>query len=76
MAILALATDLNDMKERIQRIVIGYDFDGQPVCADDLSVADSLVVLLKDAIEPTLMQTIEVSLKCYWNLSELRESYN
>lgn len=61
MAILALTTDLKDMRERIQRIVIGYDYDGQPVCADDLSVTDSLVALLKDAIEPTLMQTIEGS---------------
>ena len=56
MAILALTTSLADMKERIGRIVIGSSKSGDPVTADDLGVTGALVVLLKDAIKPNLMQ--------------------
>jgi formyltetrahydrofolate synthetase len=59
MAILALATSLEDMRERIARIVIGQDRAGEPVTADDLGIAGALTVLMKDTIKPTLMQTLE-----------------
>lgn len=59
MAILALATSLEDMRERIARIVIGQNRAGEPVTADDLGIAGALTVLMKDAIKPTLMQTLE-----------------
>ncbi|KXZ51232.1 hypothetical protein GPECTOR_13g719 [Gonium pectorale] len=59
MAVLALATDLADMRERLGRMVIGNDSKGRPVTADDLGVGGALTVLMKDAIEPTLMQTLE-----------------
>ena len=59
MAILALATDLKDMRERIGRIVIGLSRKGEPITAEDLGVAGALTVLMKDTIKPTLMQTLE-----------------
>ena len=59
MAILALTTSLADMRERLGRMVIGSDRKGQPVTADDLGVGGALAVLMKDAIMPTLMQTLE-----------------
>ncbi|KAL6066913.1 formate--tetrahydrofolate ligase [Balamuthia mandrillaris] len=59
MAILALTTSLEDMRERLARMVIGSDRAGNPVLADDLGVAGALTVLMKDAIKPTLMQTLE-----------------
>lgn len=59
MAILALTTSLADMRERLGRIVIGLDRAGNPVTADDLGVGGALAVLMKDAIMPTLMQTVE-----------------
>ncbi len=59
MAILALTTSLADMRERLGRMVIGNDRNGDPVTADDLGVGGALAVLMKDAIMPTLMQTIE-----------------
>ncbi len=59
MAILALATSLEDMRERIARIVIGQSRAGEPVTADDLGIAGALTVLMKDTIKPTLMQTLE-----------------
>ncbi|PNW73619.1 hypothetical protein CHLRE_13g566000v5 [Chlamydomonas reinhardtii] len=59
MAVLALATDLSDMRERLGRMVIGNDTQGRPVTADDLGVGGALTVLMRDAIEPTLMQTLE-----------------
>lgn len=61
MAILALATDLADMKDRLSRMVVAFDTKGGPVTADDLGLTGALMVLLKDAIEPTLMQTLEGS---------------
>lgn len=59
MAILALATDLEDMKERLRKMIVAFDKTGNPVTADDLGVAEALLILLKDSIEPTLMQTLE-----------------
>lgn len=59
MAILALATSLKDMRERIANIVIGQSRQGEPVTADDLGVAGALTVLMKDTIKPNLMQTLE-----------------
>lgn len=59
MAILALTTDLTDMRERLGRMVIGTNRAGEPITADDLGMGGALVVLMKDAIMPTLMQTLE-----------------
>jgi len=59
MAILALATDLADMRQRLARIVVGTDRKGKPVSAGDLGVAGAMAVLMKDAIKPNLMQTLE-----------------
>lgn len=59
MAILALTTDLTDMRERFGRIVIGTNMAGEAVTAEDLGVAGAMTVLMKDAIKPTLMQTLE-----------------
>eukprot|EP00640_Fibrocapsa_japonica_P000601 CAMPEP_0113953164 /NCGR_PEP_ID=MMETSP1339-20121228/90823_1 /TAXON_ID=94617 /ORGANISM="Fibrocapsa japonica" /LENGTH=638 /DNA_ID=CAMNT_0000961877 /DNA_START=26 /DNA_END=1942 /DNA_ORIENTATION=+ /assembly_acc=CAM_ASM_000762 len=59
MAILALTTSLEDMRDRLGRIVIGMSKSGDPVTADDLGVGGALTVLMKDAIKPTLMQTVE-----------------
>jgi formyltetrahydrofolate synthetase len=59
MAILALATDLDDMRERLGRMVIGTNRAGTPITADDLGVGGALTVLMKDALLPNLMQTIE-----------------
>lgn len=61
MAILALTTDLRDLRQRLGRIVIGTNREGKPVTAEDLQVAGAMTVLLKDAIMPTLMQTLEGS---------------
>ena len=59
MAILCLATDLNDLKKRLGNIIIGYNRKGKPVYARDLKAEGSMVVLLKDAIKPNLVQTLE-----------------
>src|SRR5690554_537986 len=59
MAILALTTDLADMRERFGRIVIGTSCAGEAITAEDLGVAGAMTVLMKDAIKPTLMQTLE-----------------
>ncbi len=59
MAILALTTDLADMRERLGRMVIGQSRSGEAITADDLGVGGALTVLMKDAIKPTLMQTLE-----------------
>ncbi|XP_060722097.1 monofunctional C1-tetrahydrofolate synthase, mitochondrial [Tachysurus vachellii] len=59
MAILALTDGLADMKVRLGRMVVGNSRSGQPVTADDLGVTGALAVLMKDAIKPTLMQTLE-----------------
>ncbi len=59
MAILALTTDLKDMRDRLGRIVFGTNKKGEAVTAEDLGVAGALTVLMKDAIKPNLMQTLE-----------------
>ena len=59
MAILALTTDLADMRERFGKIVIGTNKKGEAVTAEDLGVSGAMTVLMKDAIKPTLMQTLE-----------------
>ena len=59
MAILALTTDLQDMRDRMGKIVIGASKSGEPVTAEDLGVAGALTVMMKDAVKPTLMQTLE-----------------
>jgi formate--tetrahydrofolate ligase len=59
MAIFCLATDLEDLKERIGRIVIGYTRDKQPIYARDLNAEGAMTVLLKDALSPNLVQTLE-----------------
>ncbi len=59
MAILALASDLKDLRARIGRIVVAYDIDGKPITTEDLQVAGAMAVSMKEAIEPTLMQTLE-----------------
>jgi methylenetetrahydrofolate dehydrogenase (NADP+)/methenyltetrahydrofolate cyclohydrolase/formyltetrahydrofolate synthetase/formate--tetrahydrofolate ligase len=61
MAILALTTDLKDLRERLGRIVIGTDKKRIPVTAEDLGVAGAMTVLMKDALKPNLMQTLENS---------------
>ncbi|MEA3238169.1 MAG: formate--tetrahydrofolate ligase [Candidatus Bipolaricaulota bacterium] len=59
MAILALATDLKDLRERIGKIVIGYSWDKEPITTEDLGVAGAAAVLMKDTVKPNLMQTLE-----------------
>lgn len=59
MAILALTTSLNDMRERFGKIVIGISRSGEAVTAEDLGVAGAMTVLMRDAIKPNLMQTVE-----------------
>lgn len=59
MAILALAKDVKDLKERLSNIVVAQDINGKNVTADDLGMTGAMAVLLKDAINPTLMQTLE-----------------
>lgn len=59
MAILCLAKDMNDLKERLSRIIVAYDFDGNPVTAGQLKAVGSMAALLKDALKPNLIQTLE-----------------
>ncbi len=59
MAILCLASDITDLRKRLGRVIIGYNFDGQPVTAKDLKVDGAMTLLLKDAIKPNLVQTLE-----------------
>jgi len=59
MAILCLATDLKDLKERLAKIIIGYNYENKPVTAGDLKVQGAMALLLKDAIKPNLVQTLE-----------------
>jgi len=59
MAVLALTTDLRDLRERLGRMVVARSRAGEPVTADDLGTGGALTVLMKDAIQPTLMQTVE-----------------
>ena len=59
MAIFCLATDLKDLKERLSRIVCAYTYDGKPVTAGEIGAAGAMTALLKDAIDPNLVQTLE-----------------
>ncbi|NLL69591.1 MAG: formate--tetrahydrofolate ligase [Epulopiscium sp.] len=59
MAILCLAQDIHDLKERIGRIIIGYTYEGEPVTAKDLQAPGAMTALLKDALKPNLIQTLE-----------------
>lgn len=59
MAILCLANDLADLKEMLGRIIVAYNYDGEPVTAKDLKAVGSMAALLKDAIKPNMIQTLE-----------------
>lgn len=59
MAILCLADDMADLKKHLGRIIVAYTFDGKPVTADDLQATGSMAALLKDALKPNLIQTLE-----------------
>lgn len=59
MAILCLADNMEDLKRRLGRIIVAYSFDGNPITADDLHATGSMAALLKDAIKPNLIQTLE-----------------
>jgi len=59
MAILCLSTDLQDLKDRMGRIIVGYTYDNEPITASDLEAQGAMAVLMKDAIKPNLVQTLE-----------------
>ena len=59
MAILCLATSLQDLKARVARIIVAYNYDGKPVTADDIQATGAVTLLLKDAIKPNLVQTLD-----------------
>ena len=59
MAILCLATDMHDLKRRLGRIIVAYTYEGKPVTADDLQATGAMAALLKDALKPNLIQTLE-----------------
>ena len=59
MAVLCLASDMEDLRERLSRMVVAYNYDNEPVTAGELKVVGSMLALLKDAIQPNLMQTLE-----------------
>ena len=59
MAILCLATSLHDLKERLKKIVVAYTYEGKPVTCGDLKAAGAMAALLKDAVKPNLVQTLE-----------------
>lgn len=59
MAVLCLASDINDLKARLARLVVGYTYAGKPVTAGDLHAQGAMAALLKDALKPNLVQTLE-----------------
>ncbi len=59
MAVLCLASDINDLKARLARLVVAYTYDGKPVTAGDLNAQGAMAALLKDALKPNLVQTLE-----------------
>ena len=59
MAVLCLASDMEDLRERLSRMVVAYNYDNEPVTAGELKVVGSMLALLKDAMQPNLMQTLE-----------------
>ena len=59
MAVLCLADDMEDLKKRLGRMIVAYSFEGKPITADDLQATGSMAALLKDALKPNLIQTLE-----------------
>ena len=59
MAVLCLAADMDDLKRRLGRMIVAYTFDGKPVTADELQATGAMAALLKDALKPNLIQTLE-----------------
>src|SRR5665811_1744814 len=59
MVILSLSTSLRDLRERLGRIVVGYTYAGAPITAEDLKAAGAMTVMMRDAIKPNLLQTLE-----------------
>ena len=59
MAVLCLASDITDLKNRLARLVVGYTYDEKPVTAGDLNAQGAMAALLKDALKPNLVQTLE-----------------
>ena len=59
MAVLCLADDISDLKERLSRMIVGYTYDEKPITAGDLHAQGAMAALLKDAIKPNLVQTLE-----------------
>ena len=69
MAILCLADDLADLKQRLGKIIVAYNFAGEPVTADDLQATGAMTALLKDAIKPNLIQTLEHTRR-HWSTAD------
>ena len=61
MAVLCLASSISDLKARLARIIVGYTYDEKPVTAGDLKAEGAMCALLKDALKPNLVQTLEVT---------------
>lgn len=59
MAILCLATSYADLKERLGKVIVAYTYDGQPVTAKDVKAVGAMAALLKDAMKPNIIQTLE-----------------
>jgi len=59
MAVLCLADSLSDLKERVSRIIVAYDYDGDPITADDIDATGAVTILLKEALKPNVVQTLE-----------------
>ena len=59
MAILCLASSLHDLKERLSKIIVAYDYNGKPVTAGQIKAHGAMAALLKDAVKPNLVQTLE-----------------
>ena len=68
MAVLCLANNLQDLKERLGKIIVAYDFSGNPVTADMLQATGAMTALLKDAMKPNLIQTLEHTPVSYTHL--------
>lgn len=59
MGVLCLANDMKDLKARLGKMIVAYNVDGDPVTADDIQATGSMAVLLKDALKPNMVQTLE-----------------
>ena len=71
MAILCLADNLSDLKRRLGKIIVAYSFDGKPVTADDLQATGAMAALLKDAIKPNMIQTLEHTHRLWYTADHL-----